>query len=334
MARLVIYALTALATRAYDWTTPGDALTPFDCDAYPNPIQVFKADNQNPPYNVSELDLATGKYNKICDFPKKYGGVNGFALMQYPDGGPQPGLKDNVYSFVCRGKKLERFDCASVSELDGTLIAQKEGTTSFCNAATFVGTTYYYTNGLRGKDNQIYRVTAMETDAPDFKPRGDAQFNVSDSVLRGAENDITSLEEASSGAFAELINDGLPGRKYVVGLAANPNFKGGNVELFVARLEEEKDAAGNIINPYGAPEAYAVLYTKCVNVDWSGRPGGVPSANGCIQSTFGAAYTYDEGTSTSSSITQPPRLFFSNNAGLGLFEVIIPAGGVLCGNQP
>ena len=99
------------------------------------------------------------------------------------------------------------------------------------------------------------------------------------------------------------------------------------------KFEEEKDAAGNIINPYGAPEAYAVLYTKCVNVDWSGRPGGVPSANGCIQSTFGAAYTYDEGTSTSSSITQPPRLFFSNNAGLGLFEVIIPAGGVLCGNQ-
>ena len=56
------------------------------------------------------------------------------------------------------------------------------------------------------------------------------------------------------------------------------------------KFEEEKDAAGNIINPYGAPEAYAVLYTKCVNVDWSGRPGGVPSANGCIQSTFGAAY--------------------------------------------
>ena len=106
MARLVLYALAALATRAYDWTTPGDALTPFDCDAYPNPIQVFKADNQDPPYNVSELDLATGKYNKICDFPKKYGGVNGFALMQYPDTGPQPALADKVYSFVCHGKKL------------------------------------------------------------------------------------------------------------------------------------------------------------------------------------------------------------------------------------
>ena len=254
MARLVLYALAALATRAYDWTTPGDALTPFNCTAFPNPIQVFKADGQSPPYNVSELDLATGRYNKICDFPNN-GGVNGFALMQYPDGGPQPGLKDNVYSFVCRGKKLERFDCASTSELDGTLIAQKEGTNSFCNAATFVGTTYYYTNGLRGKDNQIYRVTAMETDTPVFQPRGDALFNVSDSVLRGAENDITSLEEASSGAFAELINDGLPGRKYVVGLAANPNFKGGNVELFVARLEETPT------EPYGAPEAYAVLYT-------------------------------------------------------------------------
>ena len=151
MARLVLYALAALATRAYDWTTPGDALTPFNCTAFPNPIQVLKAAGQSPPYNVSELDLATGRYNKICDFPQK-NGVNGFALMQYPATGPQgPTLKDNVYSFVCRGKKLERFDCASVSELDGTLISQKEGTNSFCNAATFVGTTYYYTNGLRGK---------------------------------------------------------------------------------------------------------------------------------------------------------------------------------------
>ena len=55
MARLVLYALAALA-RAYDWTTPGQALTKFDCDAYPNPIQVFKADNQNPPYNVSCIE--------------------------------------------------------------------------------------------------------------------------------------------------------------------------------------------------------------------------------------------------------------------------------------
>ena len=78
---------------------------------------------------------------------------------------------------------------------------------------------------------------------------------------------------------------------------------------------------------YGAPEYYAVLYTKCVNVDWSGRPGGAPSANGCIQSTFGAAYTYDKGDGTK------PRLFFSNNLGLGLFEVLIPDGGVPCGNQ-
>ena len=59
MARLVLYALAALATRAYDWTTPGDALTPFDCDAYPNPIQVFKADNQNPPYKVGVALTAT-----------------------------------------------------------------------------------------------------------------------------------------------------------------------------------------------------------------------------------------------------------------------------------
>ena len=100
MARLVIYALAALATaRAYDWTTPDAGLTPFNCTAFPNPIQVLLPDGQSAPYNVSELDLATGRYTPICPngFPtnKK---VNGFALMQYPDTGPQgPALADNVY---------------------------------------------------------------------------------------------------------------------------------------------------------------------------------------------------------------------------------------------
>ena len=97
MAPRLICALAALAS-AYDWTTPGAGLTPFNCTAFPNPIQVLLADGQSPPYNVSELDLATGRYNKICDFPQKNGGVNGFALMQYPDTGPQgPALADNVY---------------------------------------------------------------------------------------------------------------------------------------------------------------------------------------------------------------------------------------------
>ena len=65
MARRLICALAALA-RAYDWTTPDAGLTPFKCTAFPNPIQVLLADGQKAPYNVSELDLATGRYTKIC----------------------------------------------------------------------------------------------------------------------------------------------------------------------------------------------------------------------------------------------------------------------------
>ena len=57
MARRLICALAALA-RAYDWTTPDAGLTPFNCTAFPNPIQVLLADGQKAPYNVSELDLA------------------------------------------------------------------------------------------------------------------------------------------------------------------------------------------------------------------------------------------------------------------------------------
>ena len=144
MARLVLYALAALATRAYDWTTPDAGLTPFNCTAFPNPIQVFKADGQSPPYNVSELDLATGRYTPICPngFPttKK---VNGFALMQYPATGPQgPALADNVYGFVCRDRKLQRFDCDSISQVDGNLVQQGNDAGKTCNAATFVGSTY------------------------------------------------------------------------------------------------------------------------------------------------------------------------------------------------
>ena len=97
MARRICALAALAAARAYDWTTPDAGLTPFNCTAYPNPIQVLLADGQSPPYNVSELDLATGEYTKICPngFPttKK---VNGFALMQYPATGPQgPALADN-----------------------------------------------------------------------------------------------------------------------------------------------------------------------------------------------------------------------------------------------
>lgn len=95
----------------------------FDCDAYPNPIQVFKADGQTTPYNVSELDLETGRYNKICSFPTTEN-VNGFALMQYP-AGKDSALTDKVYSFVCSGRKLERFDCSGVTRIPGTLLAHR-----------------------------------------------------------------------------------------------------------------------------------------------------------------------------------------------------------------
>ena len=143
MARLVLYALAALATRAYDWTTPDAGLTPFNCTAFPNPIQVLKAAGQSPPYNVSELDLATGEYTKVCPngFPTNKE-VNGFALMQYPGTGPQPSLADNVYGFVCQNRKLQRFDCDSISQVDGNLVQQGNDQGKTCNAATFVGSTY------------------------------------------------------------------------------------------------------------------------------------------------------------------------------------------------
>ena len=319
MAPRLICALAALAS-AYDWTTPDAGLTPFNCTAFPNPIQVLLADGQSAPYNVSELDLATGEYTKICPngFPtnKK---VNGFALMQYPATGPQgPALADKVYGFVCRDRKLQRFDCDSISQVDGNLVQQGNDAGKTCNAATFVGSTYYYTNGLQGANNQIYLVSDVDTDAPVFSARGDAKFNVSDKVLKGAENDITSLEEDTTGAFAELIADGQPGRKYVVGLTEGSV----GAELFVARLD---------VNAPGTPAYYAVLYTACANVDWSLRPKNAQPPtpkNGCLRSTFGAAYTYDERTSSATSLTQAPRLFFSNNGGYGLFEVIIPPGGI------
>ena len=48
----------------------------------------------------------------------------------------------------------------------------------------------------------------------------------------------------------------------------------------------------------------------------------------CALAALASAYTYDERTSSATSLTQAPRLFFSNNGGYGLFEVIIPPGGI------
>ena len=47
------------------WSNPEK---PFDCDAHPNPIQVYGTQKPPPPFNTEELDLGTGLYAAIADF--------------------------------------------------------------------------------------------------------------------------------------------------------------------------------------------------------------------------------------------------------------------------
>ena len=92
MAPRLICALAALAS-AYDWTTPDAGLTPFNCTAFPNPIQVLLPDGQSAPYNVSELDLATGRYTLF--FSLKW--VAQSAQTSNNDGSACPGIAAPVF---------------------------------------------------------------------------------------------------------------------------------------------------------------------------------------------------------------------------------------------
>jgi hypothetical protein len=86
--------------------------------------------------------------------------------------------------------------------------------------------------------------------------------------------------------------------------------------LFVARIEANGDR----------PEAYAVLPGG--TIDWS-----IFDQQPCtgknfpcrppFKSTFGSAFTYDVGDGI-----VKPRLLFANNEGVGLFELVIPDGGI------
>jgi len=103
-----------------------------------------------------------------------------------------------------------------------------------------------------------------------------------------------------------LIADGEQ-RSYLVGLGRD----GRKPVLFVARIEANGDR----------PEAYAVLPGG--TIDWSIFDTIFGGLRPSLTSTFGSAFTYDVGDGI-----VKPRLLFANNAGVGLFELVIPDGGI------
>ena len=153
---------------------------PFDCDAHPNPIQVYGAQAPPPPFNTEELDLGTGAYAPIVDFSPvppttpPYGSqnVNGFALMRNP-------TDDKVYAFICvfDELKLVRYDNTRSTDVPpgaGSLTGQRVDPAEKgqkVNAAAFIKTTYYYTSRLKQTGsaetwNSIFYVSDVNTDTP------------------------------------------------------------------------------------------------------------------------------------------------------------------------
>ena len=267
------------------WSNPEK---PFDCDAHPNPIQVYGPQKPPPPFNTEELDLGTGDYTAIADFSPvppttpPYGSqnVNGFALMRNPD-------NDKVYAFICvfDELKLVRFDSTRSTDVPpgaGSLTGQRIDPTKSgekVNAAAFIKTTYYYTSRLKkvgqGETyNAIFYVSDVNTNSPSYFGPSTRKFSVKEGLLTGSVADITNLEEDSG----EIIKDGCDGCSYLVGLAAGSDTT--PPEVFLARIEQ-----GGLV-----PEYYAVLEAASCDVYVD-----VPTGPGCIEGDFGAAYTYGGG---------------------------------------
>lgn len=184
--------------------------------------------------------------------------------------------------------RLCRFDNKKTECFAGGTLA-----VPFPNAGTVLRNSYFYSQGIGGgSDASIYVVNDVHTERPSFV--SSANFAVSSSLLSGNMSDLVAFSEPS-GAEPYVI-DGVDAEVYLAGL-------GSNFELLVARASSEDMV----------PEHYAIIEpTVYWQVD---SPGPSNSAH------FGGAFAYGEQLATG---TPDLRLFFADDDGLGLFELLTP----------
>ena len=148
LGRLAALLLVPALARGWDWSTNVEAT--FDCKTHRNPIQLYKerlykcqggvnAGNSCESdtdctgaggeckseladfFGMEELDIATGDYTLIYEYPYLKGEANAFAFLDKNDDGKE------VYAFACVSEKsggtkkyLARFDSTSVTRVEGT----------------------------------------------------------------------------------------------------------------------------------------------------------------------------------------------------------------------
>ncbi|KAH8099226.1 DNA binding protein [Aureococcus anophagefferens] len=156
------------------------------------------------------------------------------------------------------------------------------------NVGAVLETTYYYSkNSGRDGGEKVFFVQDIDTDDPTFVQ--DALFEFSGDLFEGAVLDVVALHEGWE--QDHYVLDGDNGARYLVGL-------GQAFEVVVIHIDADS----------GYPDKYAVL--DSVVVDWGDADRvDEPSA-------FGAAYRFEAG--------DDDRVFFSANAGFGMFELHWP----------
>ena len=153
LGRLAALLLVPALARGWDWSTNVEST--FDCETHRNPIQLYKkaiyeckggadagkrcrsdADCRGGQgckdsgdladfFGVEELDIVTGDYTLIYEYPESIlpdkGEANAFAFLDKNDDGKE------VYAFACVSEKsggtkkyLARFDSTSVTRVEGT----------------------------------------------------------------------------------------------------------------------------------------------------------------------------------------------------------------------
>ena len=260
-----------------------------------NKVQAFDCENHPYPiqifkysdsdyYSVKELDQSTGAYNDVFDLTWFDGHINAAALY---DAG-----EDGQFAFASMGGELCRFDASDKVCFDTAL--QLGGKP---NVGAIIDTTYYYARSLgdgKSTGRAIYTVDGLQHDAPTFYD--DILVEFSEDVISGKILDFAGVKEDAGGVCVTTACDG----RYLLGLAKD-------FSLILVRINGDSHL----------PEAYAYLPSY---VDWS-LAQGLFGANFTgvteTQEGFGAAYAYEINAVNL-------RVFFTANAGEGLFEVVLP----------
>ena len=180
---------------------PTFVIANWNCDANGNPIQIYKADGESI-FQVAELDLDTGVYDRLYDLDFIPYNLNAAAMHESADG-------VTVTPWLTQGERpnganarLCKFDNSNYLCLSELLML------TIPNVGAFIGNTYYY-----GYGRPHYWVKDMHTDTPIV---GSVYDNVNKNLFTsGSIVDITDLVE--DGTDYVLDGDGGSGR-YLVGL--------------------------------------------------------------------------------------------------------------------